>query len=315
MTFRNGQARWAFDLSTWRPTFNDLLLATACIQSEEKQRLAKFLFREDFNASLIGRLLMRKFVCKATGLPYDGFRFSRDSKGKPYLDKDLAINVSSNLHVDFNVSHQGSYSVLAGLVLDNSKHVGRGKAPQSVNLLSSTDASQFESNNKNTKIGVDIMRIEYTGGKTIDDFFRLMHKNFSSFEWSSIQKECDEKNKLTAFMRHWCLKESYVKNIGVGITVDLQKISFHVGDALRIDKITTNTLLEVNGILQRDWRFEETLLDKDHIVTVSISNPLDNIIDANYEVLCFKDLMKDYRLLHEPDETYVNSIILKDYKY
>jgi len=67
----------------------------------------------------------------------------RDERGKPiYLDNPSLL---------FNVSHQGDFAVLAGV---------SGCLP-------------------GQSLGVDVMKFEYSGGKTINEFFRIMTRNFS----------------------------------------------------------------------------------------------------------------------------------------
>uniref|UniRef100_A0A1Q3FK92 L-aminoadipate-semialdehyde dehydrogenase-phosphopantetheinyl transferase n=1 Tax=Culex tarsalis TaxID=7177 RepID=A0A1Q3FK92_CULTA len=286
MTVRH--VRWAFDLGSWRPTLTDLLLATACIQPEEKLRLAKFVFRDDFNASLIGRLLMRRFVHVATGLEYDKIEFDRDSKGKPFLK-------NRGYEVEFNVSHQGRYSVLAGLVVEKDEAEG-GKTP---------------------RIGVDVMKIEYGGGKPLSEFFRLMNRNFSEDEWVYIKSQSEEHEQLEAFMRNWCLKESYVKNVGVGITVDLRKVSFTIGNKeLHNKRVVCNSKLRLNDELLKDWRFEESLIDKDHCVAVALENipPGDDLTGNFFETVSFAELVEGHKPLLAIDENYCEGIINKEYK-
>lgn len=292
MSIRNGHARWAFDLSTWRPSRNDLLLATACIQPEEKERLDKFVFRNDFDASLIGRLLLRKFVTDTIPIRYDEICFERDAKGRPHLCGH------SEHQIDFNVSHQGNYAVLAGC------------------SGSSTNAT---ADKPKTLIGVDVMNIEYSGGKPLHEFFRLMHRNFSPTEWAFIKSQSgNELAETQAFMRHWCLKESYVKNVGVGITVDLQTISFAIQTPdLSIFHPVTNTTLSVDGKPMQNWLFEESLLDNEHCVAVALHNPngLGDAVDINpFEKLNFKHLIKDSVPLLEPDDEYCDKVLNKVYK-
>ena len=61
MSIVNGHARWAFDFRSWKPTLHELMIAVSLIQPGEKQRIAQFVFQEDFKASLAGRLLLRHF--------------------------------------------------------------------------------------------------------------------------------------------------------------------------------------------------------------------------------------------------------------
>lgn len=292
MTLRNGHARWAFDLSTWRPSLNELQLATSCIQTEEKSRLSKFMFREDFDGSIIGRLLMRKFVHDTTKIPYEQIRFDRDERGKPHLlpsQQHPALN-----YIDFNVSHQGSYAVLAGCCLSSDNH---------------------KSQQLSTTIGVDVMKAEYTGGKSLSEFFRIMHRNFTPNEWKCIRNRSDELGQTESFMRHWCLKESYVKNVGVGITMDLQKIDFAVGtEKLSAKQIVTDTTVKVNGELLSNWIFEESLIDSRHCVAVAIENHNDASNSHTFQLITFDDLTRDSVPFLNADRAYCLEVLSKPYK-
>ena len=67
------------------------------------------------------------------------------------------------------------------------------------------------------------------------------------------------------------MKESYVKAVGVGLSMDLRKIDFHINSDLSMDCSACDTKLYVNGELQSDWRFEETMLDSTHTVVTALS--------------------------------------------
>ncbi|KAG4070389.1 hypothetical protein HA402_006531 [Bradysia odoriphaga] len=292
MSLWNGHARWAFDLSTWRPSLNELLLATSCIQTEEKTRLAKFMFREDFDGSIIGRLLMRKFVRDTINIPYEQIRFDRDSRGKPHLAPSQH-HLSSH-YVDFNVSHQGSYAVLAGCCLSSDHR---------------------KSQELSTTIGVDVMKIEYTGGKPLSEFFRIMHRNFTANEWKCIRNKSDELGQTKAFMRHWCLKESYVKNVGVGISMDLQKIDFTLNtETLSTNQVVTDTTVKVNGDLLENWIFEESLIDNEHCVAVALENHNDSKDSHTFQLVTFDDLTRDSVPLLDSDRQYCLDVLNKPYK-
>jgi 4'-phosphopantetheinyl transferase len=111
-------------------------LAASCIQDEEKIRFGRFFFKKDAKASLVGCLLMRKYVSENSCFPYADIRFGRDDRGKPYLIGDE----EGKCMLNFNVSHQGNYAVLAR-----------------------------ESGNS-VKIGIGVMKFEYSVGKTVKFF-------------------------------------------------------------------------------------------------------------------------------------------------
>lgn len=224
--------RWAFNWKNWFPSEKEFSRAITCVQPEEKERLGRFVFRKDVRASLAGRLLLRKFVSDNSLVPYNQIVFARDEHQKPFL-KNNTVNLS------FNVSHQGDYTILAGEVRD-------------------------------VKIGVDIMKLEYTGGKSLSEFFRLMNKNFSSSEWNEIRHpSLSEAEQIAMFYRHWALKESYVKALGVGIVIDLSSIDFRTSTKLSQSRIVTDTILRIDEAPQ-NWLFEETLLDSEHCIAVAL---------------------------------------------
>lgn len=272
--------RWAVNLKNFRLSKEELIKAVSCVQSEEKDRLSKFHFRDDFDSSIVGRLLQRKFVNELGDLPYSEINFSRDEKGKPFITNKL------NTQIRFNVSHQGDYTVLAGFVSDNSQ----------------------------SGIGVDIMKIDYCGGKSISDFFRLMSKNFSDVEWINIKKPLNNFDRLKVFMRHWCLKESYVKSIGVGIATDLQKISFEIiEDQLKTSDIIKSTSLKVDGVPMVNWKFEEHLIDENHCLAIAL-NELNSHITSSFRFINSKELLENSSNVTEADEQYCEMVFSKIYK-
>lgn len=269
--------RWAFHVPSWTPSESDMLLCSSRVQPEEKARISKFVYREDFKSSLIGRLMMRKFVSVSTGMRYSDVIFIRDANGKPILDPLK--------NVDFNISHQGDYVVLAG-------HLGV------------------------MKVGIDVMSIVPPANKDIPEFFRLMNRQFSTVEWNGIRKFASLNDQLASFYRHWCLKESYVKNIGVGITVDLKSISFDVKNTLlEVGKFNCDTVLCVNNELQRGWIFEECLLDESHCVAVAVNlNGEKYSCPTSYTFLDFDQLLSDTCPLGEPDKEFAVNFFEKDHK-
>ncbi|XP_071055572.1 L-aminoadipate-semialdehyde dehydrogenase-phosphopantetheinyl transferase [Onthophagus taurus] len=274
--------RWCFNSKNWNPTHSEMLLSTSCVQSEEKDRLIKFVFKDDFKSSLIGRLMMRKFVSESTQLEYNKIRFKRDDKGKPILiDPEKRF---SNL--SFNVSHQGDYVVIAG-----------------------------EKNLPN--IGVDVMKIEYSGSKSLSEFFRIMNRQFSQLEWLNIKGCGSEREQLAMFCRHWSLKESYVKAIGVGITINLQDISFKINTKrLRKDVLVSDTELFIKN-QKVNWEFQEMLLNDDHCVSVALNK---TCLNENFQPkslfreISFEELTKNSIPLLESDEEYVKLFFNKIYK-
>ncbi|XP_060526192.1 L-aminoadipate-semialdehyde dehydrogenase-phosphopantetheinyl transferase [Cylas formicarius] len=263
--------RWYFNSGKWNPNRSDLLLASSCIQSEEKERLGRFYFQKDFKPSLIGRLMMRKYVSESCQNDYRSVLFNRDDKGKPFL-----ANFSTP--VAFNVSHHGNYVVFVG-ELDNSL------------------------------VGVDVMKLEYSGGKTLPEFFRIMKRNFSDMEWSTIYSCAGDKDKIEMFCRLWCLKESYVKAIGVGITLKLNDLSFNIATKqLTKDCLVKDTKLYIKGERQSEWYFEETLIDDEHCVAIGSNK---KISGPAFQEISFGELVRNAVPLLPEDSLFCDSVLAK----
>lgn len=271
--------RWAFNASLWKPTTAQIVSASSFIQSEEKVRISRYVFQNDAKSSLIGRLMLRKYVYLSTSMHYEEIRFGRDEKGKPYLlgAGDIALG--------FNISHQGDYVVLAG--------------------------------NTQKNIGIDVMKIEQPVNKNIPEFFRLMNRQFSKQEWCMIYSFPTEMEQVACFYRFWCLKESYVKNIGIGINIPLHEISFCLKTRkLSVGEVNIDTTLYVKDVLKDDWTFEETLLDDKHAVAVSFCNDKKMVYDSvAYSLLSFEELVKDAKALIEPDEQFGDTFLKKQLKH
>ncbi|NXX90675.1 ADPPT transferase, partial [Centropus bengalensis] len=231
-----GSVRWAFPCAAWRPRREEWLLAARLVQPEEKDRIGQFVFARDAKAALAGRLLIRKLIAEKLCIPWNEIRLQRTSKGKPFLANEI-FSICSNYN--FNVSHQGDYAVLAA-------------EPE-------------------LQVGVDIMKTNLPGSSSIPSFFRIMKRQFTEAEWDVIKSMSNEWMQLDMFHRHWALKESFLKAVGVGIGFNLQRIEFHVSPLkLEIGKVYKETKMLLDGEKEEEWIFEETRLDDRHHVAVAL---------------------------------------------
>ncbi|XP_050420797.1 L-aminoadipate-semialdehyde dehydrogenase-phosphopantetheinyl transferase [Adelges cooleyi] len=266
MTSSN-RVRWVFDCGNWFPSKNDWSKISRSIQPEEKERIGRFVFKRDAKSSIIGQLMIMKYLSQVTHIPWSKIKIKRDQNNKPVID---------GFDLNFNVSHDENLVVFAG--------------------------------EQNNTVGIDIMRNRYKGGKSVNEFFRIMHRNFNSKEWQVINKGCTEEQKINAFYRFWCLKESYVKATGTGLTVNLKNICFVPKSDLIKNYFVTNTQLFVDGQLLSDWVFHEYLYDNNYTVTVCLNKPVDPI---NFKFLTFEELTNSAEMITDVDELYCNSFMAK----
>ncbi|XP_068565734.1 L-aminoadipate-semialdehyde dehydrogenase-phosphopantetheinyl transferase isoform X1 [Cebidichthys violaceus] len=287
-----GSVRWAFRCGSWTPTRSDWLFAARCIQQEEKDRIGQFVFAKDAKSAMAGRLLLRKCVYERMGIPWSEIRLERSPRGKPYLAAPLKVSPDSGPEPpawSFNVSHQGDYAVLA--------------AEQGV------------------QVGVDIMKTTMPGSSSVPEFFRIMTRQFTAYEWSVIQSGGLEHQQLAAFYRHWALKESFIKAIGTGLGFNLQRVEFHLSSEPLTQKYALRqTKMHLDEEEEYDWLFEESLLDTDHHVAVALG-PADNAVSArlhpalppptSFTLLSFSDLIASASPLTEEDPACWDSFKMK----
>jgi len=121
--------------------------------------------------------------------------------------------------MQFNVSHHGDWVIL-------------------------TAESRFS-------VGCDVMGITKPGSSQAT-FFRHMRSNFSTHEWESIvlktedpkDEEKQDRAQLTRFMRLWTLKESYVKALGEGLSLEPKRVCFKME-------------FDPTSSIDREWNFDQ----------------------------------------------------------
>ncbi|CAL8336024.1 unnamed protein product, partial [Boreogadus saida] len=178
-----------------------------------------------------GRLLLRKFVCERIAVPWSEIQLARSPRGKPYL----VLPEATTTHTpplsreaqrwSFNISHQGEYAVLAA--------------------------------EQGLQVGVDVMKTTMPGSSSVSEFFRIMTRQFTEYEWSVIQSSGSERQQLAAFYRHWALKESFIKAIGTGLGFNLQRAEFHLSpQPVTEEQGQHRTMMHLDEEEEDSWRFE-----------------------------------------------------------
>ncbi|XP_038163627.1 L-aminoadipate-semialdehyde dehydrogenase-phosphopantetheinyl transferase isoform X1 [Cyprinodon tularosa] len=280
-----GSVRWAFRCGSWTPSRSEWLFAAQCVQREEKDRIGQFVFAKDAKLAMAGRLLLRKFVCERMRIPWPQIRLERSPRGKPYLAAPLQVTTTADSAWSFNLSHQGDYAVLA--------------AQQGV------------------QVGVDVMKTTMPGSNSIPEFFRIMTRQFTAHEWSTIQSAGSEHQQLAAFYRHWTLKESFIKAIGTGLGFNLQRAEFHLSaEPLTQGTVLHQTKMHLDEEPEEEWIFEESLLDAEHHVAVALGPANDGFSaprppPAAFTLLSYGELIASASPLTEEDPAYWDSFRMK----
>ncbi|CAJ0888544.1 2155_t:CDS:10 [Entrophospora sp. SA101] len=234
-------ARWAFNTKNWIPTTKEYDQLLSLVQTNEQEKIKKIKVLENLKSSLIGRLLMILLFNRIYGIGYREVEFDRTEYNKPIL-----INPKLNILCDFNISHHGDWVVLVA--------------------------------GENCRIGIDLMKIEQpNAGYNVKKFITTFKDQFTENEFNLLinnqqqhyNKEEVEIRQLQRFYRFWCLKESYVKAVGIGLYLALNSFEFRLDENEENLKIKKNTKLYVNNELKVEWGFEEHCLDEEHCVCIA----------------------------------------------
>lgn len=148
-------------------------------------------------------------MCKELGIENPHYEYGE--KGKPYL--------AGWENAVFNLSHSGEYAVLAYVVNDDERNIAQQKTEE---------------------LGMDIQEI-----RPMKEGMKKRILNEKELLPLSFSKE-EEANYLN---RIWCIKESYVKMLGVGLSLDFRKITIDfAGGKVMADGYETAYFSEDNSL-------------------------------------------------------------------
>ena len=254
------------DVEAWSPEQLIVENLLELLQSEERQRVLRFRVEIDKLRSLVGRILLRWMAHIALRVPWERLDFQRTEENKPYLSfpKRSCFNL--------NVSHHGKW--VAGAC------------------------------DERVLVGIDVMRYERPRGcSSIYDFFDTMRQYFTTYEWEDIEREPEvtchapaetttttttteeqeedtqkeitspqEMLQLQQFYRHWALKESYIKAVGIGLGFELSRCEFRYVDKQSLVELPNgkHAVMYIDGVLQTNWRFTIHEPDAEHCVVVAL---------------------------------------------
>ncbi|KAG0286741.1 hypothetical protein BGZ96_009208 [Linnemannia gamsii] len=242
----------------------------------ECDRLLQFRLEDDMRRGLIGRLMIHSFFAAYHNCRWDQLVFSRSETDKPIL-----LQPEHLTKVSFNISHHGDWVILVG---DTS--------------LEST-----------VRLGVDVMDFqEQVPGESFETFSACFLDQFTAKEVAFMTdapadplSPSGTAAQLKRFYRMWCLKESIVKALGVGIHFNLKSFEFDVQDEEETTKPTLSTRIQVYEpspeFPEEGWSFEEALLDAEHCYAIAAQSEMEGcgpIMDGSeIKRLDWKELLKD----------------------
>jgi len=225
--------RLYFNVEKWKPTKNELLKALSGLDLHEIEKHFKYLYKKHFKLSLLGSLLIRYAACRMLNLKWDEIEIGVALYGKPFIKNKQADKY------DFNISHDGNITCL----------------------------SAVNDNDKKRHVGVDVMMI-----KDNDSLNKqILPDVLGELEIRQIYQETSSRDQIIAFYRIWCLKECFIKNIGMGLNFDLKNIEFILNStsSLLTSKCETSQKIElfIDKKKTEQFKFDEQILNN-HIITV-----------------------------------------------
>ena len=166
-----------------------------------QQKVERLHKQEDKRLSL-GAGLLLKHALQAAGGDYETAEFFRDKYGKPHVkDQPFA----------FTLSHSGDRVMCA---IAEFEHGDKGRE-------------------REAKLGCDVQKILKYNDK-------VSQRSLTQTEYEHVMSISDEDEKAREFYRIWAMKESYVKAVGRGLGMSLNKVDVLSDDAIRSKYIFRN---------------------------------------------------------------------------
>ncbi|KAI8061270.1 4'-phosphopantetheinyl transferase superfamily [Thamnidium elegans] len=200
--------------------------ALSWLPDHEHSSVTRFKYERDQHLALTSLLLRRHYFSQRLQVPWPSLQFDRLPKGKPIL---------KNEEIDFNISHEGSWVIFGA------------------------------TKERGLQIGVDTVIIDRPKSISIDEFIKSFLAQLTQQELELIKSNQDQELQLRTFYELWACKESYIKAIGVGLSLDLSKLDFRNEN----DQI----ILRLDGKDLTSWTFHLSSLDKDTIAVVCYGSP------------------------------------------
>jgi 4'-phosphopantetheinyl transferase len=176
------------EIQVWLIGLTTPVAQPSILSPEEAARAARFIFDRDRTHFIVAHTALRHILSRYTGREPQSLRMTIAEKGKPSL--------TDYPHIRFNLSHSGSYAMLA---------VAR-----------------------DLEVGVDIERIN-PSRTTID----IAERFFAPDEVRELMA-FPETRRVPAFFAFWSRKEAYIKARGEGLGIALDSFTVSLGDTAEL---------------------------------------------------------------------------------
>ncbi|GAA96409.1 uncharacterized protein L969DRAFT_95738 [Mixia osmundae IAM 14324] len=184
---------YAIQISSWSPS-NDLYNTLLnLLDAPSQSRIRQFVHRSDALRCLIGRLLPRYIISQETRCAFGDVQIEYSALGRPYC-------VSSQVPIDFNVSHDHDWVVMA--------------CATAYALIAGWPDRGI--------VGIDIMQNILPFGSHTSELVDTLAPQLSSDEQNRLRSSAS----VEAALSIWTLKEAYAKLTGQGLRMDMRRCSF-----------------------------------------------------------------------------------------
>ncbi|KAG0194525.1 hypothetical protein DFQ28_009732 [Apophysomyces sp. BC1034] len=161
---------------------------------EEHASIRRFKWAKDRHLALGSYLLRRYFFSQQLGIPWHEVAFRRLAGGKPVVASVFVKVREDEQWIDYNTSHEGDWVAFTATV-QPALHVG-----------------------------IDVVCLDPPANESVDEFIKSFQAQLTDEEKRLLTDHPG--HKLQIFYELWGCKESYVKAVGVGLSLGLNRIGF-----------------------------------------------------------------------------------------
>ncbi|RYG92483.1 4'-phosphopantetheinyl transferase superfamily protein [archaeon] len=198
---------------------------------DEQKYVRKYVFPDDQRRSLLGKLLQYALISSTFQCSSRDFYIKRTKENKPYPLLKYVSAMLSKPYWNYNLSHHGNF---VGIVADENHLVGLDIVDVTTRTIGVANATSY----------VDIFTSQLT-----------------QCEKRVILSEKTEDSKYEQFFLYWCLKESFIKAIGLGLGFDLLRVEFTVYREVCKARMSGEDVwmegyakAKIDGVEREDWR-------------------------------------------------------------